>query len=59
MPGLGTEQSFFVMTKPKAETPIAFNIAMYLFSALICMSCPVRTIIRKKTKETFFIDLKK
>ena len=56
MPGLGTEQSIFIMTKPKAEIPIAFNVAMYFFSSLICMSCPVRTIIRKKTKETFLND---
>ena len=50
IPGLGKEQSFFMQTKEKSESSKAFNIATYLTSSLFCMSCPVRTVIRRKTK---------
>lgn len=50
IPGLEKEQSFFMQTKAKPESSKAFNIASYLTSSLLCMSCPVRTVIRRKTK---------
>ena len=50
LPVLGPEQSIFVLTRPKSETSLAFNVAAYILSSLFCMSCLVRTIIRRKTK---------
>lgn len=50
IPGLEKEQSFFMQIKAKSESSKAFNIASYLTSSILCMSCPVRTVIRRKTK---------
>ena len=45
MPGMNSEQSIFISTRP---APV-FNLAVYLLSSILCISCPVRTIIRKRT----------
>jgi len=50
LPHFGQEQSIFVSARQKSETSIAFNIGIYLLTSFFCMSCPVRTIIRRKTK---------
>ena len=50
IPGIEKEQSFFMQTKAKPNSSKAFSMASYLTSSILCMSCPVRTVIRRKTK---------
>ena len=39
-----------MQTKAKPESSKAFSMASYLTSSILCMSCPIRTVIRRKTK---------
>ena len=47
---MGPEQSLFITTRTKEQTPFIFNIGFYLFLAAFCLSCPLKTYIMKKTK---------
>jgi len=50
IPDMGPEQSLFITTRTKEQTPFIFNIGFYLFLAVCCLSCPLKTYIMKKTK---------
>ena len=50
IPDMGAEQSLFITTRTKEQTPFIFNIGFYLFLAACCLSCPLKTYIMKKTK---------
>jgi len=50
IPDMGREQSLFISTKPKEEMPFIFKIGFFLVLSSLCLSCPLRTLIRKKTK---------
>ena len=50
IPALGEDQSLFITTREKSETPVAFKIGFFLFLSSLCLSCPLKMFIRKKTK---------
>lgn len=47
---MGPEQSLFITTNSREESPFMFNIGVYLLLAACCLSCPLKTYIMKKTK---------
>lgn len=50
IPDMGPEQSIFITTRTKDEKPVCFRIGFFLCLAVLCISCPLRTFIRKKTR---------
>jgi hypothetical protein len=44
------DQSVFISTRAKNQTPVTINIGCYLALAATCLSCPLKTYLRRKTK---------
>ena len=47
---MGEDQSVFITTRAKHQTPVTINIGCFLALAATCLSCPLKTYLRKKTK---------
>ena len=48
---MGAEQSFFISTREaSAEPPLALNIGFFILLSSLCLSCPLKMFIRKKTR---------
>ena len=50
IPDMGEDQSVFISTRAKNQTPVTINIGCFLALAATCLSCPLKTYLRKKTK---------
>ena len=50
IPDMGDDQSIFISTRAKHQTPVIINIGCFLALAATCLSCPLKTYLRKKTK---------
>ena len=50
IPDMGEDQSVYISTRAKHQTPIIINIGCFLALAATCLSCPLKTYLRKKTK---------
>ena len=50
IPDMGENQSVFISTRAKHQTPVIVNIGCFLALAATCLSCPLKTYLRKKTK---------
>ena len=47
---MGEDQSVFISTRAKNQSPVTINIGCFLALVATCLSCPLKTYLRKKTK---------
>ena len=47
---MGPEESLFIATKERRDSPFCFNIVIFLALSCLCLSCPLKMFIRKNTK---------
>ena len=47
---MGPNQSIFISTSSKKQTPFILNIGCFLALSATCLSCPLRTYLRSNTK---------
>ena len=50
IPDMGENQSVFISTRARHQTPVIVNIGCFLALAATCLSCPLKTYLKKKTK---------
>ena len=50
IPDMGPNQSIFICTSSKRQTPFILSIGCFLALGATCLSCPLRTYLRSRTK---------